>query len=200
MISSEYEKLHQFPVGRHISLGITEDGTPQHVFSIPWEGTAHILNMRLPDLYISAAELNDTTINAILSRFHVVGLYVLCTLDDYDLLRRFSEVEDIYILHADIDSLSFARKMPWKMFFLEGNAEFDSFEDLFPVDRNWGFHAYCLGLKNCRVKDVDAIEKSGVALSELLVWGENSKEERQKWALCRAAKFRYYRKKALAVE
>ena len=190
MIISEAEKLRSFE-GTHISIGITADGSPVKAISVPWERTGSAYNMRIPNVFLEEKDLSTPEIMAALDKFTVIGCYILTALEDYSFLSKFVHLEDVYIRAGEnITDLSFMENLTeWFMFYLE-DAHLTNLDALLiQKERKSTFHSFCLGLNRCQVDDVSAIERSGIHLSELIVWGPKSHEK--KWHLPAMTR-RYY--------
>lgn len=197
MHDSERIKFNEYKKSR-ISIGITSNGIRKISGFIPWETTGHAFNMRTPDIYFEESDFqNPTVLNRLLS-FEVIGCYIFTPLSDYSFLSQFDKIEDLYIEHGqNLQDLSFAKNMKeWFMFYLE-DSNLENLNDLFlQKDHSTGIHAYCFGLTNCRIKDIDAIAKSSIRLSELIIRGDDSQEEKERWRAVPALKHRYYAIKA----
>ena len=193
MQDSERIKLDSFHTKR-ISIGITEGGIRRNSDLIPWENTAHAFNMRIPNIYFEESDFHDPAILTRMDELEVIGCYIFTSLEDYSFLSRFPHIEDLYIARGhNVRDLSFTRNMTeWFMFYLE-DAELDDLNDLFlQPNRSSKIHSYCFGLTNCRVKDISAITKSSIRLSELIICGEDCKVEKERWRAVPALKHKYY--------
>ena len=180
--------------GKRISVGITADGSRRCSGRVPWESTGYAFNMRTPDIYFEESDFSDPAVLARLDGLEVVGCYIFTPLESYDFLARFTRVQDLYIQKGhNLRSLAFARGMTgWFMFYLE-DAQLDDLDDLFlQPDRVRGIHAYCFGLTNCKVKNIDAIAQSGLRLSELIICGPADAQEQARWRAVPALTHKYY--------
>ena len=96
MTEADRQALREYSK-KHISIGITADGKSRRCVWVPWERTGNAMNMRTPDLYFSPEELWDEELWTELERFHVVGCYIFCPLEDYGFLTRLTALQDIQI-------------------------------------------------------------------------------------------------------
>lgn len=96
MIKAQYDKLKSRS-SEYLSIGITSGGEPRNTIGVPWEGTAHAFNMRTPDVYLSPEDLQDEEIMQLLESYKVIGCYIWVALEDYNLLARFKDLQDINI-------------------------------------------------------------------------------------------------------
>lgn len=185
MTEADKQTLRSFP-RRTISLGVTEDGRGRSVH-VPWQLGCNAYNMRTPDLWLSPAELLDGELWTELKRLRVIGMYILCPLEDYGFLDRLTQLQDIAIYKGgNLRSLSFLRKNPdWFMLHIE-DALLPDLTDLIP-DAPMGRNV-CLS--GCTVGDVSALEK--VNLSELLILSPEGSSDRERWQRIKCSKFGYF--------
>ena len=112
MTESQRQFLREYSK-KYLSIGITADGKPRRSVWVPWELTGNAMNMRTPDLYFSPEELQDEALWEELKRFHIVGCYIFCPLDDYGFLYRLTELQDLNIYKGGaLRDLRFLRTMP----------------------------------------------------------------------------------------
>ena len=100
MIESEKKKLLERN-NEYLSIGITEGGEPRDVTQVPWERTAHAFNMKIPNVYLSPEDLRDEEILKKLHGYRVIGCYIYAPLENYDFLKTFPEIRDLYIERAE---------------------------------------------------------------------------------------------------
>ncbi len=175
----------------YLSIGITEDGKPFDVISVPWEKTAHAHNMKLPDVYITPDDLKDEDLLKTLHGYRVIGCYIYSPLDDYSFLSDFTELRDLNIRCADrLTSIAFLSELrECDMLTLEG-ARLESLNVITDVKKSvkgifGGFR--CLALFDCEIKDISSL--CDVSFSELIVGAKN---EEARWRKIPAHTFRYY--------
>lgn len=178
---------------KYLSIGITADGQSRRSVWVPWDGTANAMNMRTPDLYFSPDELRDEDLWAELQRFHIVGCYIFCPLEDYGFLNRLNELQDLNIYKGGaLRNLSFLRQMPeWFQLHVE-DAVLENLEDLFPDGPRKGIHSYCVCLSGCTVADHSALTREGIRLSELVILMPQGSNARDRWTDVRCGKYRYF--------
>ncbi len=178
---------------KYLSIGITADGQSRRSVWVPWDGTANAMNMRTPDLYFSPDELRDEDLWAELQRFHIVGCYIFCPLEDYGFLNRLTELQDLNIYKGGaLRNLSFLRQMPeWFQLHVE-DAVLENLEDLFPDGPRKGIHSYCVCLSGCTVADHSALTREGIRLSELVILMPQGSNARDRWTDVRCGKYRYF--------
>lgn len=61
-MQEEFMKRLEGKKADYIYLGITEDGKSRLTIPIPWEQTAHAMNMLTPNVYLSKEEVSDPEI------------------------------------------------------------------------------------------------------------------------------------------
>lgn len=183
---------------KYVYLGITEDGESRLTIPVPWEQTAHAMNMLTPDVYLSKKEVSDPTVMEYLANHEKVrSCYIFTPLEDYDFLSNFTEIEDLEIYCGDhITSLDFMRNVKsWMMLHIE-NARLKSLAEAFPQDRETElFLPMCLSLRACEVKDLtEAIAfTQKKILAELIIRRKKSqRDERERWKEIKTAMYRYY--------
>ena len=178
---------------KYLSIGITADGQSRRSVWVPWDGTANAMNMRTPDLYFAPDELRDEDLWAELQRFHIVGCYIFCPLEDYGFLNRLTELQDLNIYKGGaLRNLSFLRQMPeWFQLHVE-DAVLENLEDLFPEGPRKGVHSYCVCLSGCTVADHSALTREGIRLSELVILMPQGSNARDRWTDVRCGKYRYF--------
>lgn len=177
----------------YLSIGITKHGQRVFFIPIPWVQTAHAYNMKVPDVFIAPEDLCDHELMEKIMSFHIVGCYVLTSLDDYSFLANLKEARDIFIAEAiNLNNLSFLSTLgEWKMLFIEG-AHLKDLEPIYQsseIERMWP--AFCLCFANCEVDDTSALNKMS-HISELIVMGVDDDDERAKWKDILARTYRYY--------
>ena len=182
MIPTQKEKLLNF---EHtcIGIGITSDGVGYSMFNIPWESTAHAFNMRTPDIYFAPEDMYDPEIIELLGKYKVIGCYIFTEMEDYSFLEQFTDMQDLHIRYGkNLKNLSFMKNMKeWFMLYIE-DAHLDNLDAAFDrEEKRCGFYSYCVGFCNCKIEDVSAIAKSGVRLSELLIWNTRKDMDYEKW-------------------
>lgn len=179
----------------YISIGVTADGKSKRSVWVPWERTGNAMNMRTPDLYISPEELRDEELWAELQRFHIVGCYIFCPMEDYSFLSRLHELEDLNIYKGGaLRDLGFLRHMPdWFQLHVE-DAVLEDLTDLFPDGPRKGIRSYCVCLSGCQVADISALE--GVYLSELVILMPQGSNDRDRWKDIRCGKYTYHEYRA----
>ena len=190
MTEADRQFLRDYP-HKYISIGITADGHSRRSVWVPWERTGNAMNMRTPDLYFSPEELRDQELWAELGRFHIVGCYIFCPLEDYGFLSRLTELQDLNIYKGGaLRDLSFLRQMPdWFQLHVE-DAVLDNLEDLFPAGERKGVHSICVCLSGCAVADISALE--GVYLSELVILMPQGSADKDRWKEIRCGKYTYH--------
>lgn len=190
MIESEREKLFNRD-SEYLSIGITEGGKTRDITHVPWERTAHAFNMKVPSVYLSPEDLSDEEILKKLHGYRVIGCYIYAPLENYDFLKTFPEIRDLYIERAEgLVDISFISTMrDCDMLFLEG-ARLKNLDAL--VEAKKAKHGIfgslrCLGLCDCEIEDVTSL--SEVSFSEFIVWSTNEKE---RYESVSASTKRYY--------
>lgn len=192
MIESQRQKLTEY-AGKYLSIGITPDGEPRRSVWVPWEFTGNAMNMRTPDLYLAPEALSDEALRAELQRFHVVGCYIFCPLEDYSFLTGFPELQDITIHSGGaLRDLRFLRCCPeWFQLHVE-DAVLEDLTDLFPEGARRGIHSICVCLSGCTVRDISALTRQDVRLSELVILQPEGSADRDRWKAVRCSKYSYY--------
>ena len=170
MLEQERKKLEEHSYN-YISIGISADGKGQGSYWIPWRSTACAFNMRLPHVFLTPEDLADPEIMELLGKYEVIGCYVYTELEDYSVLSRFTQLQDIQILCGkNLKDLSFMKDMKeWFMLYIEGATLEDISAAFDRGERGFAIHSYCLGFVDCRIKDTAPIKASGLRLSELVV-------------------------------
>lgn len=192
MIDSQRASLEN-RTGQYLNIGITEGGMPRMSIRVPWKRTASAYNMRIPDVYLAPEDLGDPEIMALLEKFCIRGCYIFVTLPDYHFLRNFRDIWDLHIYNGvGITDISFMQELKeWSHFYLE-DACLENLEALFPKDGKRRLRSYCLGLVNCRVNDISALEQENVRLSELYILQPEGTNERDRWKHVHASDYSYY--------
>ena len=190
MTESERQFLREYSK-KYLSIGITADGKPRRSVWVPWELTGNAMNMRTPDLYFSPEELQDEALWEELKRFHIVGCYIFCPLDDYGFLYRLTELQDLNIYKGGaLRDLRFLRTMPeWFQLHVE-DAVLTDLNDLFPDGPRKGILSCCICLSGCQVADLSALEN--VRLSELVILMPEGSNDRDRWKSVRCGKYTYH--------
>ena len=177
MIESEKKKLLERN-NEYLSIGITEGGEDRDVTSVPWERTAHAFNMKVPNVYLSPEDLSDEEILKKLHGYRVIGCYIYAPLENYDFLKTFPEIRDLYIERAEsLTDISFISTLcDCDMLFLEG-ARLKNLDAL--VEAKKAKHGIfgslrCVGLYSCKIEDVSSLFT--VSFSEFLVWSTGEAE------------------------
>ena len=195
MLDSQRTNL-QNCAGSYLSIGITEGGIPHNAIGIPWEGTAHAYNMRLPDVYLAPEDLLNEEIMTLLLSCTVIGCYIWAPLNDYSFLNRFPQLQDLSIKNGDsIRNLDFLAELSQcRMFYLQ-NAKLKDLNRILTLKQT-AKHApdcmRCVCLDNCRVKDLSGFSSAQVSFSEFLVWCPKGTNEKSRWQCVRAYTRRYY--------
>lgn len=192
MTESQREKLNSYP-HEYLSIGITADGEPRKSIWVPWDRTSNAYNMRTPDIYLSREDLADEALWTQLQRFHINGCYIFCPLDDYRFLARLPEIWDLTIHKGGVlRDLAFLRQMPgWFQLHVE-DAVLEDLSDLFPEGGKPGVHSYCVCLSGCTVKDLSALVREDICLSELVILAPEGSNDRQRWKAVRCGKYTYH--------
>ena len=190
MTESERQFLREYSK-KYLSIGITADGKPRRSVWVPWELTGNAMNMRTPDLYFSPEELQDEALWEELKRFHIVGCYIFCPLDDYGFLYRLTELQDLNIYKGGaLRDLRFLRTMPeWFQLHVE-DAVLTDLNDLFPDGPRKGILSCCICLSGCQVADLSALEN--VRLSELVILMPEGTNDKDRWKTVRCGKYTYH--------
>jgi len=179
---------------KYLNIGITENGEPRNMISVPWKHDSNAYNMRTPELWLSAEDVKDPCLLARLKGLCIRGCYIFTPLEDYSFLAELKGLWDLHIRQGGaLRGLSFMREMrEWFMLYIE-DARLDDLSPAFP--ENWrekGLHSYCVAFVNCRVKDISALEREDIRLSELLVCQPEGTNEKKKWSRVRAGTYRYW--------
>lgn len=192
MIQAEREKLFSYEK-KYLNIGITKDGSPVQAIAIPWTGHSSAYNMRIPDIFLCEEDLYDSAILAQLDTFTILGLYVFCDLETYDVLGRFHDLQDIFLKDArNLRDLSFMNNTPdWFMLFIQGATLPNLNPILHPVDPAKMRHSYCLGLYNCQVGDISSLTESDLHFHELLIWGGRDKADYARWKNVKSLIYHY---------
>lgn len=192
MIESQREKLSSYP-HKYLSIGITENGEPRKSIWVPWDRTGNAFNMRTPRIYLSPGDLADEALWEELSRFHINGCYIFCPLSDYSFLNRLTELEDLNIYKGGVlRSLGFLRQMPlWFQLHVE-DAVLEDLSDLFPEGPRKGICSLCICLSGCTVKDISALTREDIRLSELVILMPEGSNDRDRWKSVRCGKYTYH--------
>ena len=194
MTESQRQFLREYSK-KYLSIGITADGKPRRSVWVPWELTGNAMNMRTPDLYFSPEELQDEALWEELKRFHIVGCYIFCPLDDYGFLYRLTELQDLNIYKGGaLRDLRFLRTMPeWFQLHVEDAVRTD-LNDLFPDGPRKGILSCCICLSGCQVADLSALEN--VRLSELVILMPEGTNDKDRWKAVRCGKYTYHEYRA----
>lgn len=194
MTESERQFLREYSK-KYLSIGITADGKPRRSVWVPWELTGNAMNMRTPDLYFSPEELQDEALWEELKRFHIVGCYIFCPLDDYGFLYRLTELQDLNIYKGGaLRDLRFLRTMPeWFQLHVE-DAVLENLDDLFPDGPRKGILSCCICLSGCQVADLSALEN--IRLSELVILMPEGTNDKDRWKAVRCGKYTYHEYRA----
>ena len=194
MTESQRQFLREYSK-KYLSIGITADGKPRRSVWVPWELTGNAMNMHTPDLYFSPEELQDEALWEELKRFHIVGCYIFCPLDDYGFLYRLTELQDLNIYKGGaLRDLRFLRTMPeWFQLHVE-DAVLTDLNDLFPDGPRKGILSCCICLSGCQVADLSALEN--VRLSELVILMPEGTNDKDRWKSVRCGKYTYHEYRA----
>lgn len=190
MTESQRQFLREYSK-KYLSIGITADGKPRRSVWVPWELTGNAMNMRTPDHYFSPEELQDEALWEELKRFHIVGCYIFCPLDDYGFLYRLTELQDLNIYKGGaLRDLRFLRTMPeWFQLHVE-DAVLTDLNDLFPDGPRKGILSCCICLSGCQVADLSALEN--IRLSELVILMPEGTNDKDRWKTVRCGKYTYH--------
>lgn len=194
MTESQRQFLREYSK-KYLSIGITADGKPRRSVWVPWELTGNAMNMRTPDHYFSPEELQDEALWEELKRFHIVGCYIFCPLDDYGFLYRLTELQDLNIYKGGaLRDLRFLRTMPeWFQLHVE-DAVLTDLNDLFPDGPRKGILSCCICLSGCQVADLSALEN--IRLSELVILMPEGTNDKDRWKTVRCGKYTYHEYRA----
>lgn len=192
MLESERERLNNRD-SEYLSIGITEGGQRYSSFSVPWEQTAFAFNMKLPEVFLEPEDLKDEKLMEQICSFHVVGCYVLTSIDDYSFISRLPDLFDIYLANAtELKNLSFLSELGnWSMLYIDGAhlQDLNAIAESAKIKRF--FPAYCFSFVECQIDDISALN-SVPRISELIIVGEDVESERLKWSAIPADTFLYY--------
>ena len=178
---------------KYISIGITADGRGRRSVWVPWQNTGNAMNMRTPDLYFSPEELLDEALWEELKRFHIVGCYIFCRLDDYGFLPRLTDMQDLNIYKGGaLRDLRFLRQMPEGFQLHIEDAGLENQDDLFPDGLRKGIFSFCLCLSGCTVRDHSALTQPDGRLAELVILMPEGSNDRDRWADVRCGKYSYF--------
>ena len=149
--------------------------------------------MRTPEVFLSPDDLTDEALWAELSRFRINGCYIFCPLEDYSFLSRMPHLQDITIHYGGaLRDLRFLRPMEdWLQLHVE-DAQLEDLDDLFPDGLRKGIHSYCVCLSGCTVKDLSALTRKGIYLSELVILAPEGSNDKERWKAVRCGKYTYH--------
>jgi len=174
---------------KYLSIGITKDGTSVGIIPIPWKSMAHSYNMRIPDVYISPDDLNNSIIWEKIKSFKVIGLYIWTPLEKYDFINRLHALQDIFIMDAKcLNELDFLEENRECMMLMLHGAELDTLDKIVAANNrkdNLFCGLNCVALCNCEVKDLTVFEKEEHYFSEFLLWLPKGKNKKR-WKVVRA--------------
>lgn len=179
--------------GAYVSIGITPDARPVGAGWVPWHSTANAFNMRTPQIFLDPQELQDPEVWQWLDSKRVNGCYIFCPLPDYGFLARLPHLQDIRIFRGGaLRSLRFLRALPdWFQLHVE-DAVLENLEDLFPDGPRKGIHSTCVCLSGCSVKDLTALTRPEIYLSELVILAPEGSSDRERWKAVRCGRYTYY--------
>ena len=192
MTESQRKLLNEYP-HEYVSIGVTGDGTPRYSGWVPWQNMGNAFNMRTPNLYIAPEDLSDGALWEWLDAHKVNGFYAFCPLPDYSFLARLPHLQDITIHKGGaLRSLSFLRSTPgWFQLHVE-DAVLEDLSDLFP-DGCWkGLHSYCVCLSGCTVRDISALVRPKIWLSELVILQPEGSNDKERWKAVRCGTYTYH--------
>ena len=194
MRKEEKEKLLNHK-SEHISIGITDDGVAYNGFSIPWESTSNAYNMRLPNVFITHDDLNDEEIMGMILSRKVIGCYCWSSLENFDFVSHFSDIEDVNIFKGEkLKNIDFVKSLKELRMLFIGNAMLDNIGAILQIpksDRQF-IRMMNIGLYNCEVKDLSTFLEKEHKFHEFLVWNKKEKLERKKWGVVSALKKKVY--------
>lgn len=195
MLEEERSRLEKMK-GGCLSIGITEDGDRVSVINVPWTMTAHAYNMKLPDVYISPEDLSDSSVMDVLKGLEVIGCYIMTPLSDYGFLSDFPKIRDLNIKYGDsIRDLGFLSGLEeCSMLYLQ-NAVLENIDLIIDMKKKnrsifGGFR--CVGLCNCRVRDLSVFEREECGFSEFLVWSSVGEDDESRWSAVSASVKKFY--------
>ena len=148
--------------------------------------------MRTSDIFLCEADLYDDEILLQLDKFTILGFYAFCGLDDYEVIGRFTNLQDIFLKDAhNLRDLAFMQSTPdWFMLFIQG-AHLPNPDPIIPTEETASrLHSYCLGPYNCVVDDNSTLLNSKFHFYVLLIW---NKEEHDRWQKVNSLIYHYYR-------
>lgn len=189
----EQEKRLREYTGQCIGIGITEEGKGNCAISVPWELTAHAFRMRTPDVYLEPADLQDEDLMEYLKQFKVLGLYILTPLPEYDFIRRFPQLRDIYILYGNnLVDLSFLDDTPnWDMLFVH-RATLKDLEPIRHKRSKTNIQSQCIGFSLCVIDDISGLVETEHYVTELVILQPRGVDDRARWQQVKAGNFYYY--------
>ena len=180
----------------YLNLGISPGGVPVDNIAVPWEVTAHAFNMKIPDVWIAPEDLNDSELMDRIRSLHVLGCYVFAPLEDLGFIAGFGEVMDIYIADGSgLKDLSFLSGLgEWMMLHIHG-ARLKDLEPVYLSSLNGRTcPVFCLSFSGCRIDDASALY--GMKnISELIVAGDGSEDDKKVWERVQALTYRCYTSK-----
>ena len=192
MTESKREYLNSYE-HKYVSIGINKGA--QHISGgwAPWDSMANCFNMRTPRVFFDAEELQDPEVWQWLESKKVNGCYIFCPLEDYSFLSRLTHLEDITIHKGGaLRDLGFLRSLPdWFQLHIE-DAVLEDLGDLFPDGIRKGIHSYCVCLSGCAVKDISALCRPEIWLSELVILAPEGSNDKERWKAIRCGKYSYY--------
>lgn len=98
---SIHEKARREKKGSYIFRNHKE-GKSRLTIPIPWEQTAHAMNMLMPNVYLSREEVSDPEImKYLISYTKVRSCYIFKFLENYEFLSNFAEMEDLEIYRGN---------------------------------------------------------------------------------------------------
>jgi len=194
MRKEEKEKLLNHK-SKYISIGITDDGIAYNGFGIPWESTSNAYNMRLPDVFITPDDLNDEETMSLIRSKKVIGCYCWSSLENFDFVSHFSDIEDVNIFKGEnLKNIDFVKSLKELRMLFVGNAKFDNIDAILEIPKSDGqfIRMMNIGLYNCEVKDLSTFLEKEHKFYEFLVWNRKEKIERKKWQVVSALKRKIY--------
>lgn len=195
MIASQKKRLFEWERD-FVSIGITKDGEPLQVISVPWEKTCNAYSMRCPDVYLAPEDTSDADILSEILKHKVIGCYIWVPLEDYSFLSAFTSMRDLSVEYADnMTDLDFLRNFKsCELLFLH-KARLKNLDAILDMKKNEDaiFSVFkCVGLCNCEVDDVSRFERERFDFSEFLIWRDTERDEKEKWRHVKANTKRYY--------
>lgn len=202
MLEMERRKLQEAAAnGNYVCICVNEDGAPVQSISIPWESDTSAYNMRMPNVSLAAADLQNPEIMEELRHCKLTGMHIHTALEHYDFIAEFQDLRLLMIAGGgQIRDLEFVRNHPdLFMFYLE-DAELDSLAPLIE-EFNTSFDAgnrlpgKCIGFYHCKVTDTSALQNDAHFItSELLIWPCEG-DQRDRWRILQERRpgiFRFY--------